>query len=105
MHWWLEETGDLELLHARIYENCAAELEMYVTKENEKYVVNEIDCRDPGFSTKCMCSFDLYCKIPEIGGDEITLLLRDEEYVIDLKDSSGTIIIDTTWILCFKTEN
>ena len=94
LFWRYDTLSDvLTLVRRCINANCAAQLSMSVVQKDGAYVINKFDKRDPNLSANCMCTFDLYCEIPEITERTVILSIDTISSVIDLNKQKGTIVV------------
>lgn len=95
--WFYSSTDKkLEILHLRNYENCAAQLELYVEEKNGKYEIQQKDNRDPQVSALCSCVFDTYCAIPNVQKDSLVIVYKGLVDTLYLTHGTGVVMIDTS---------
>jgi hypothetical protein len=83
----------LTLTHRRVHDNCSAILSMYVVGDNNKLTVRQSDGKNPNLFAECDCTFDLYCEVPNISGQTITLAIDSFSFTLQLADQKGKCII------------
>lgn len=98
LRWEYNPSGKrLDLLITRKLLNCGAEPEMKVKLDGGDYVIeieeNVIQPMD------CLCYFDLYCEVPDMEEETITVIIEDKIFYLDLAAGSGEEILDedTSW--------
>jgi hypothetical protein len=87
-------TGMLSIMHTRKTANCASELTLSVARQENVLVLNETDACDPADYVKCTCFYDLFCQVPDVLAQTVTLRIDDRSFEINLEAGSGAIVLD-----------
>lgn len=113
LHWQFDQPdGIIQLTHRRVSLNCCGDHSIRVSKNENTYVVTEID--EPQDRCRCMCVFDFSTQFPVSSiGEEQMLDIRLDLHVTDqtatpqtvhsgtlpLGEGSGTIVLNTNSVM------
>lgn len=84
----------LDLLHTRIQQNCAAELDVRIVKTNSIYEM--VETNTANITANCICYFDTYCEIVDIQDRSVTISVAGKTFILNLDSGNGSIIVDST---------
>jgi hypothetical protein len=94
LFWRFDATsGVLTLVHRCVSDNCAAQLTMYVSRNGSKLTILKTDSSDPNVRASCDCTFDMYCEVPDLSGQTVTLALDTFSFTLPLDAQKGKILL------------
>jgi hypothetical protein len=96
LYWEYDEVVQmLHLLHTRFYQNCSSVMKMQVVKENDIYVIRDVNINKDALEALCVCPYNTYSEISLLKNSIITILINSKSYTIDVKNKSGEIILNS----------